>query len=57
MQRIPTTSTLLCQDLEDSQIPHCTKIREDIIGAWQQYFMVLQAELAISVEFIELTMS
>ncbi|KIK75016.1 hypothetical protein PAXRUDRAFT_174079, partial [Paxillus rubicundulus Ve08.2h10] len=48
---------LFHQDLKDSQIPHHTKIHEDIINAWQQYFMVFQAELAISVEFIELTMS
>ncbi|KIK74715.1 hypothetical protein PAXRUDRAFT_174875, partial [Paxillus rubicundulus Ve08.2h10] len=48
---------LLHQDLKDSQIPHHTKIHEDIISAWQRYFMVLQAELAVSVKFIELTMS
>lgn len=40
---------LLRQDLKDSQIPHRTKIREEIISAWQKYFAVLQTDLAVSV--------
>ncbi|KAI6009271.1 hypothetical protein EDC04DRAFT_2610639 [Pisolithus marmoratus] len=37
---------LLQQDLKDSQIPHQTKIHEDIVKAWQNYFVALRAELA-----------
>jgi hypothetical protein len=47
---------LLHQDLKDSDIPHCTKIRESIITAWQTYFATLKDELAVSCIVITLSL-
>ncbi len=37
---------LLCNDLQDSQIPHRTKLRELVLQAWSQYFQALRRDLA-----------
>jgi hypothetical protein len=47
---------LLRQDLKDSDIPHRTKIRENIITAWQTYFAMLKDELAVSCIVITLSL-
>jgi len=39
---------LLCSNLKDSDIPHCMKTRELILKAWQDYFVVLKADLKVS---------
>jgi hypothetical protein len=38
---------LLRQDLKDTMIPHRTKLRELIVEAWKQYFVVLKRKLAV----------
>lgn len=40
---------LLRSELKETDIPHRHKIRSLIIKAWQAYFAVLQADLAVSV--------
>ncbi|KIK12635.1 hypothetical protein PISMIDRAFT_120519, partial [Pisolithus microcarpus 441] len=42
---------LLRDDLKDSNIPHHTKIRSDIIQAWKDYFMILKIDLAVPGHF------
>ncbi|KAI6111673.1 hypothetical protein EDD16DRAFT_1521874 [Pisolithus croceorrhizus] len=36
---------LLKNDLKDNNIPHCTKIKSDIIQGWKDYFAVLKTDL------------
>ncbi|KIM61339.1 hypothetical protein SCLCIDRAFT_122302 [Scleroderma citrinum Foug A] len=36
---------LLCNNLKDSDIPHCTKMRELVLQAWRDYFAALKANL------------
>ena len=43
---------LLREDLIDKDIPHCTKIRESIITAWQSWFIGLKSKLSVSTVFI-----
>ena len=38
---------LLCQDLQDKDIPHHTKLRESIIKAWEVWFKKLKEDLAV----------
>lgn len=38
---------LLRPGLRDSDIPRRTKMRELILGAWREYFVVLRADLAV----------
>ena len=38
---------LLRDDLKDKDIPHCTKLREAIIKAWETWFTKLKADLAV----------
>jgi hypothetical protein len=38
---------LLRSDLNDSQVPRRTKIRELVLQAWSQYFQVLRHDLAV----------
>ncbi|KAF8224399.1 hypothetical protein L208DRAFT_1311746, partial [Tricholoma matsutake] len=39
--------SLLCEELQDKDIPHQTKMHESIIKAWDLYFKVLKQELAV----------
>jgi hypothetical protein len=39
----------LRKDVNESDIPHRTKLRELIIVAWHEYFQVLKSDLAVSV--------
>ena len=39
---------LLREDLQDKDIPHCTKIHESIIMAWKSWFLGLKSELVVS---------
>ena len=39
---------LLCEDLQDREIPHRTHIHEAIVVAWKDYFIKLKLELAVS---------
>lgn len=39
---------LLRQDLRDDDIPRRTKLRTDVITAWQRYFVILKTDLAVS---------
>ncbi|KAI6044304.1 hypothetical protein EDC04DRAFT_2890097 [Pisolithus marmoratus] len=36
---------LLCQDLQDTDIPHHTKLCELILEAWRDYFRILKQDL------------
>jgi hypothetical protein len=38
---------LLRSDLNDSQVPRRTKMRELVLRAWSQYFQVLRRDLAV----------
>jgi hypothetical protein len=38
---------LLCQDLQDKDIPQLTKLRESIVQAWERWFKILKQELSI----------
>ena len=38
---------LLQSDRKESMIPHCTKLRELIVEAWQRYFQKLKLELLV----------
>ena len=39
----------LREDLKDTDIPHCTKIKTDIIEAWKEYFIILKQDLAVRI--------
>ena len=39
----------LREDLEDTDIPHHTKIKMDIIGAWKDYFVDLKQDLSVCI--------
>jgi hypothetical protein len=39
---------LLQNDLKERMIPHCTKLHELIMQAWQQYVLVLKKDLAVT---------
>jgi hypothetical protein len=39
---------LLCEDLNDNDIPHQTKLREAIIRTWKMEFEKLQADIHVS---------
>ena len=39
----------LREDLKDTNIPHCTKIKTDIIGAWKDYFVGLKQDLSVCI--------
>lgn len=52
----PEFRRLLCllrQDLKDSDIPHPSKLRELICQAWQEYFVALKKELAVSAQLLD----
>jgi hypothetical protein len=38
---------LLQNDLKETMIPHCTKLHELIVEAWQCYFKVLKKDLEV----------
>lgn len=40
---------LLRQELRDKDIPHRTKIRAEIIKAWQEYFVTLKDDMAVRI--------
>ena len=40
---------ILREDLKDTDIPHCTKIKMDIIEAWKDYFVILKQDLAVRI--------
>ena len=39
----------LREDLKDTDIPHRTKIKTDIIEAWKEYFVILKQDLAVRI--------
>ncbi|KIK13495.1 hypothetical protein PISMIDRAFT_118780 [Pisolithus microcarpus 441] len=46
---------LLKNDLKDSDIPHHTKIKSNILQAWKDYFTVLKTDLQHAVGNISFT--
>jgi hypothetical protein len=38
---------LLREDLRDQDIPHRTKLREEVIKAWQNYFAILKEDMGV----------
>lgn len=40
---------LLKDDLNDKDIPHRSKIKTEIVKAWQDYFVVLKQDLAVCI--------
>ncbi|KIK13966.1 hypothetical protein PISMIDRAFT_17623 [Pisolithus microcarpus 441] len=46
---------LLKNDLKDSNIPRCTKIKSDILQAWKDYFTVLKTDIQHAVGNVSFT--
>jgi len=38
---------LLCEDLQDKDIPHCMKVCKTVITAWKSWFTILKCEFAV----------
>ena len=38
---------LLCEDLQDKDIPRCTKVCKTVITAWKSWFTILKCEFAV----------
>ena len=43
---------LLREDLKNTDIPHRTKVREQIIRAWKLYFRELKDDLAVGTLYL-----